>query len=500
MSAAKEKEKQAKKKEKEATRAAAPLKMPKPDKNAPPSRADRAALVAARINKAFNGKGAILSADQTVNTFTIRRPTGIIELDLAIGGGFPAGGLSQLIGEDNSGKSYLANRTISMTQQTYGEDTAIGLCMTETKYDKAFAKWKCGIHIAMSDFEIALLDQARAQHGLAPYNDQERAWLKYQVGTFHEAAFQTAEQVLEAAVQMVEENIYQVVLVDSFGALLTAAEAESDEGLEGRHYGGASGVLTQFMHRLHAALNLPDKYGRPNTTTVLGINQYRENLKATGKYDNPLQIAGGRALKHGKLVDVLLRKGSKIKIGTRSKAQVIVGKEICVERCIKGKAGCHDGGAKGEYRFYYGEYGYRIRGRRVPQPPAVRRAAWASCEQRWRRLVRVRQSPPSARGRTGPLQGFSQQPAVGGGSAAGSSSQKAGLSFVYEGGTSDGRPHVEAAERGSAGRQETADGRGPGWAHSSPPPGPCRGPRATCVSMGVARAERRSTRPRTPSR
>jgi recombination protein RecA len=355
MSAAKEKEKQAKKKEKEATRAAAPLKMPKPDKNAPPSRADRAALVAARINKAFNGKGAILSADQTVNTFTIRRPTGIIELDLAIGGGFPAGGLSQLIGEDNSGKSYLANRTISMTQQTYGEDTAIGLCMTETKYDKAFAKWKCGIHIAMSDFEIALLDQARAQHGLAPYNDQERAWLKYQVGTFHEAAFQTAEQVLEAAVQMVEENIYQVVLVDSFGALLTAAEAESDEGLEGRHYGGASGVLTQFMHRLHAALNLPDKYGRPNTTTVLGINQYRENLKATGKYDNPLQIAGGRALKHGKLVDVLLRKGSKIKIGPE-KAQVIVGKEIAWS-IIKGKAGCHDGGA-GEYRFYYGEYGY----------------------------------------------------------------------------------------------------------------------------------------------
>lgn len=354
----KDKKKQEKKKEKETTRAAAPLKpMPKAkeDKNAPPSRAERAALVQARINKAFDGKGAIRSADETFNTFVLRRPTGIIDLDLAIGGGWPAGGLSQIIGEDNAGKTTLANRSLVEVQKIYGEETCIGLCMTEMQYDKAFAKWKFGLQIAFSDFEIKLLEQARAEHGHPPYTDQERAWLKHQVGTFHEACFQTAEQVLEACVQMVEENIYQIVLVDSFGALLTAAEAESDDGLEGRHYGGASGVLTQFMHRLHAALNLPDKYGRPNTTTVLGINQYRENLKAKTQYDNPLQIAGGRALKHGKLVDVLLRKGSKIWIDQGNK-KVQVGKEIAWS-IIKGKAGCHDGGA-GEYKFYYGEHGY----------------------------------------------------------------------------------------------------------------------------------------------
>jgi len=357
MAASKEKAKKEKKEAKEAERAAAPLKaMPKvkQDKNAPPSRAERAALLAARINKAFDGKGAVLFADQTSNTFALRRPTGIMDLDLAIGGGFPAGGLSQIIGEDNSGKTYLANRTMAVVQQIYQDETAIGLCMTESKFDKEFAKKKCALNIALSDFEISLLDQGRVEKGQPPHTDQERAWLKYQQGTFQEACFQTAEQVLEACVQMVEENIYQIVLVDSFGALLTAAEAESDDGLEGRHYGGASGVLTQFMHRLHSALNLPDKYGRPNTTTVLGINQYRENLKASGKYDNPLQIAGGRALKHGKLVDVLLRKGAKIWNGEKKEYQV--GKELAWS-IIKGKAGCHDGGA-GEYRFYYGEHGY----------------------------------------------------------------------------------------------------------------------------------------------
>ncbi len=309
----------------------------------------------ARINKAFAGKGAILSGNEFYNTFLLRRPTGIIDLDLAIGGGWPSGGLSQLIGEENSGKSYLANRSIACVQDIYGDDAAIAVNMTETKYDKAFAKWRCNVRVAYSELEISMLQQALAEQGRPPLDQQALDWLRYQVGTFHEGVFSTAEQLLEAAVQQVEENVYQFVLIDSFGALLTAAEAEAKEGLEKRHYGGSSGVITQFMHRLHAALNLPDRYNRPNTTTVLGINQYRENLKATGIYDNPLQIAGGRALKHGKLVDVLLRKGAKIK-ETIGGEELIVGKEIGWS-IIKGKAGCHDGG-KGEFRFFYGEHGY----------------------------------------------------------------------------------------------------------------------------------------------
>jgi len=211
------------------------------------------------------------------------------------------------------------------------------------------------MHIAMSKMEIDIIEQSRARHGLPPLDQQTLDWLRFQKGHFQESIFQTAEQLLEAAVQQVESNLFQIVLIDSFGALLTAAEAEAEGGLEDRHYGGASGVITSFMHRLHAALNLPDQYGRPNTTTVLGINQYRENLKASGPYANPLQIAGGRALKHGKLVDVLLKKGAKIKEG-KYPNEIIHGKVINWS-VLKGKAGCHDGG-EGEYRFYYGENGY----------------------------------------------------------------------------------------------------------------------------------------------
>jgi recombination protein RecA len=135
---------------------------------------------------------------------------------------------------------------------------------------------------------------------------------------------------------------------------LTAAEAEAEDGIADKHRGGAAMAVTQFMHRLHAALNTRDKRGRPNTTTVLGINQYRDNVNA-GMYGNPLKIAGGWALKHGKLIDILVeaRKRFKIKIGD---ADVEVGKEVHWE-ILKGKAGCHDG-PKGSYNFYFGEHGY----------------------------------------------------------------------------------------------------------------------------------------------
>jgi recombination protein RecA len=113
-------------------------------------------------------------------------------------------------------------------------------------------------------------------------------------------------------------------------------------------------VITQFMHRVHAALIRPDSQGRPNTTTIIVINQYRDNVTA-GPYENPLKEAGGWALKHGKLIDVYLYNGSKINI-KQGPEYIQVGKEIRWS-LLKGKAGCHEG-IKGQYNFYFGERGY----------------------------------------------------------------------------------------------------------------------------------------------
>jgi hypothetical protein len=119
--AAKEQKKKEKKQDKEAHLEKAPIKVAKKKGEVQLSNLDRIELVKARINKSYEGKGAIVSGDEMSNVFLLRRPTGIIDLDVAIGGGWPAGGLSQIIGKDNSGKTYLANRSISQVQKIYQE-------------------------------------------------------------------------------------------------------------------------------------------------------------------------------------------------------------------------------------------------------------------------------------------------------------------------------------------------------------------------------------------
>lgn len=309
----------------------------------------------ASVNKQFKGKAVLRQGSDITNVFMLRRPTGITSLDLAIGGGLPAGGLTQVIGRFSSGKTYLVNRIMAMAQQIYGEDFAGSANMTEQRYDKWFAKRLCGLRIAYSDEEIALLARINQEQGRPEFTAENIAWFKDQVGYFVEGIGSTAEEVLEVVCQQVESNLFQVLLVDSFGALLTKAEAEAEDGLDQKHYGGAAGVITAFMHRLHAALNLEDKYGRPNTTTVIGINQYRDNVGRDAQW-RPMKVAGGNALAHGKLLDIHIEQGSKIWHQLSGKDRVQSGKEINWE-ILKGKAGCHDGG-KGTYKFYFGEHGF----------------------------------------------------------------------------------------------------------------------------------------------
>jgi RecA/RadA recombinase len=313
------------------------------------SRKDKLMALQQNINSSFKGRATVLTGEEFSNVFILRRPTGITSLDIAIGGGFPAGGMTQIVGPESVGKDYLCNRVIANLQAIYGEDASVALAMTELSYDKKYAK-KCGVSIALTQLEIEQWQQALGR----PFTSEEMGWAQHQVGTFHQIMGTTAEDLLEAAARAIASNLYQVVVINSFGALLTKAEAESQEGVTAKFYGGASGPITSFMHRLHAALNMPDEDGNPNTTTVIGINQFRDNLGPDSRW-NPLKIAGGWALKHGKLVDIYLQARSRIKIPMGTK-QEIVGKEIHWE-IIKGKAGCHDG-PKGMYPFYFGEHGY----------------------------------------------------------------------------------------------------------------------------------------------
>jgi len=280
--------------------------------------------------------GKIVRASEIDGSFLLRRPTGITSLDIEIGGGFPARGVTQLVGAENSGKTALAFQACKNVQQIYGDEARIALLMVES-FDKAFAK-SLGFHIGYSDREVEHL--ARAHN--TDLTAEQVAFMKKEVGRVYHANYPTAEALLQMALGLIASNKFHIIVIDSLAAMETDAEAE--KSLDEFSRGGISKTLSMFFKKLS---------GIHYDASIIMINQLRDNMDA-GLYGKKYVIPGGRALKHGNALTLVLSSGERLK-ETINKKEVMYGKEInfIVD---KGKAGCHDGG-KGSYIFYNGELG-----------------------------------------------------------------------------------------------------------------------------------------------
>jgi recombination protein RecA len=276
-----------------------------------------------------------------------RFPTGILDIDIALNGGFPAGGMSFVTGKQSVGKNWLANQVMREHQLRHGENTAIAVVSTEMVYDKLFAK-DCGVRVAFSELEIEALDQQIEQstgEGLSP---EEMDELRDQVGDFVTVPPNTAEDSLSIAIDLIASREFSIVLIDSFGSLLTEHDDENDLS-SSQKVGGAAMLNTRFARKLSNAF-APDKHGNPNLTLCLGINQVRDNTDRANKYSPKTIEAGGWALKHARWVTLQMSPISTIREGKDK-----VGKTIRWE-VTKQKAGGHEG-ASATYDFYFGLVG-----------------------------------------------------------------------------------------------------------------------------------------------
>lgn len=292
-----------------------------------------------KINKELDGKGKIMRASEVDGSFILRRPTMITSLDLEIGGGIPAKGVTQLVGSENSGKTALAYTICGNVQRIYQEETRIALLMVEG-FDKSFAK-NLNFQIAFSDKEIDNLKQAYKRD----LTEEELLYLKKEIGKVYYIQYPTAEALLQAALGLIESNKFHVIVIDSLAAMET--EAESEKTLDEFSRGGVSKTLSMFFKKL-CSLHFD--------TSIIMINQLRDNMDA-GLYGKKYVIPGGRALKHGNFLTIVLSSGERLKETINNK-EVMYGKETHFV-IDKGKAGCHDGG-KGGYIFYNGELGRKF--------------------------------------------------------------------------------------------------------------------------------------------
>jgi recombination protein RecA len=235
----------------------------------------------AQIEKSF-GKGSIMRLDESQSASVDGISTGVLSLDLALGGcGVPRGRTVELFGPESSGKTTLALHIVAEAQ-------------------------KAGV--------AAFID---AEHALDP------VWAK-RLGVNLENLLvsqpDTGEQALEICEYLVRSNAVDVIVVDSVAALIPRSEIEGEMG--DVQPGAQARLMSQAMRKLTACI-------AKSRCTVVFINQIREKIGVM--FGNPETTPGGRALKFYSSVRVDVRRTGAIKdgdknVGSRVRARVVKNK------------------------------------------------------------------------------------------------------------------------------------------------------------------------------
>jgi len=302
--------------------------------------AERKKALAVLVNQL---EGKLIPADQLGNVYALRRPTGIIEVDIALGGGFPAGGACMLSGPYNSGKTWMLFRTMAMQQQLYGSSFmgALHIAETQIPYDQMR---QAGMRICVPDSVIKQYIQRDVELGLPMWDDAKIAAWKAQVGTLHIIDGGTGEAVLQSVLECVKANCFSVIGVDSISSLMPQRDVDKDIDEEAARAARAI-MMGKFWEKY-----VPHVNKGVNTTSLIFTQQVRANNSTYGK---EWTITGGEATKHYKLIDLGMWSGKQITRQIQGRTHA-VGKETLFET-FKGKAGTHDH-IKGSFNFYYSEF------------------------------------------------------------------------------------------------------------------------------------------------
>ncbi len=331
------------------------------------------------VIQSMAGEGVVVQRGQDLEgRMDLRRASGIVSLDIACSGGLPSGGLSQIDGLDSVGKNMLLNHYYARCQRVYGSECNIAMVCFEMVYDKMFGR-KLGVKVALSDYEIDIEDRKRKAKGLPALTKKEKDTLATdQIGKFHIIRGHIAERMLQVTADLTASNSYQIIGIDSWDAMLPAA-GDAKDLEDSAKVADASGVQTRWMSKIFGALTpqkiCPQCYDRPldfrssgpakyqntcpscgwkgkqpylweNETSLIGIRQVRANLNKAGMHARDYKVGGAHALRHGKMIDIQLRRGENIMVNKTK-----VGKEIKWE-ITKGKAGAHEG-VEGSFSYYF---------------------------------------------------------------------------------------------------------------------------------------------------
>lgn len=288
-------------------------------------------------------KTVIAFAEDVPNLYALRRPTGIMDLDVDLAGGFPAGTLNIISGPEGAGKTATIFKTMAMQQRIYGDACVLGYAPIENRVDHFFIR-SCGCMVAVPDRVIEQKQEELKRLKQPALTKDDIKWLKQKVGEFILVNEDTAEATLDQVLKLTATSAFNIIGIDSFSAFQTGAEERVESLGDYPQQAAAASTLTRFTHRLGPIFGGLDE---PNGTTLLGVCQVRSNRERSNapapmqKY-LPLYIPSiPYALKHFMTISLVVYPGDKIKEGT-GKEKEQIGK-VMRWRTDKGKVGVHEG-------------------------------------------------------------------------------------------------------------------------------------------------------------
>lgn len=235
----------------------------KSEENAKKQALDRALKM---IEKDY-GKGSIMKMgdDTHLNIKTIS--TGLPSLDVALGaGGIPRGRVTEIFGNESSGKTSLALSCVASVQKKGGTAAYID---AENALDPVYAK---NIGVNLDDLYIAQPN--------------------------------SGEDALDIANKLISSGAIDLIVIDSVAALVPRAEIDGEMG--DSHVGLLARLMSQALRKMSNAIS-------QTSTAVIFINQIRDKVGLV--FGNPETTPGGHALKFYASVRIRMARGQQVKKG-----------------------------------------------------------------------------------------------------------------------------------------------------------------------------------------
>ena len=204
-----------------------------------------------------------------------RLPTGIFQLDYALGGGFPIGVTSNLFGADHSFKTGILLKLVS---------TAQNWCWSCNNY-----VWDCKCESGPTKKEILFLDLETVDWEWA-----ERLGVDTSDKALYIEEPEYGEEVVDIVYAALKDEDVGLVIVDSISRILPKEETD---GLAGDYKVGIRAKLhTQMINKVKSALIYRKKIDSP--VLFVGTTQVRANIGGNMYYGEAIESSASYALKH----------------------------------------------------------------------------------------------------------------------------------------------------------------------------------------------------------